>query len=72
VLSESVVGLLGGCLMMGRGADTSLLGLGHSYYADNRTIISDLFYLLRGHGPRERASLQQRKHRKDQLRVFAA
>ena len=43
--------------------DTSLLGLGHSYYADNRTILSDLFYLLRGQGPQERASLQQRKNR---------
>jgi esterase/lipase superfamily enzyme len=37
--------------------DTSLLGLGHSYYADNSTILSDLFALLRGRPPSERFGL---------------
>jgi esterase/lipase superfamily enzyme len=43
--------------------DTSLLGLRHSYYADNRTIVSDLFYLLRGHAPQDRAALRRKEHR---------
>ena len=43
------------------GVDTSLLGLWHSYYADNRTILSDLFYLIRGVKPDERAGLVRRK-----------
>lgn len=43
--------------------DTSLLGLKHSYYADNRTIVSDLFYLFRGNAPEERAALAKRTHR---------
>lgn len=37
--------------------DTSILGLGHSYYADNSTILSDLFALLRGRPPSERFGL---------------
>jgi esterase/lipase superfamily enzyme len=37
--------------------DTSLLG--HSYFAERRTVISDLFYLIRdGKGPEERHSLE--------------
>jgi esterase/lipase superfamily enzyme len=37
--------------------DTSLLGLNHSYFADNGTIISDLFTLLKGQPPQERFGL---------------
>jgi esterase/lipase superfamily enzyme len=37
--------------------DTSLLGLNHSYFADNRTILSDLFAVLRGVSPDDRPSL---------------
>ena len=37
--------------------DTSLLGLGHSYYADNGTILSDLFRLIRGDSVRDRFRL---------------
>ncbi len=39
--------------------DTSMLGLGHSYYADSRAILSDLFHLIRGDGPRDRFGLIQ-------------
>jgi hypothetical protein len=28
--------------------DTSMLGVYHQYYADNKTILSDLFQLMRG------------------------
>ncbi|MFL6414870.1 MAG: alpha/beta hydrolase [Bryobacteraceae bacterium] len=44
--------------------DTSLLALSHSYFADNRSILSDLFYLIRGNPPNERACLKAR-HRSD-------
>jgi esterase/lipase superfamily enzyme len=37
--------------------DTSLLGLNHSYFADNSTIVSDLFTLLKGQPPEERFGL---------------
>ena len=30
------------------GVETSLLGLRHLFYADNQSILSDLFYLIRG------------------------
>jgi esterase/lipase superfamily enzyme len=43
--------------------DTSLIGVLHSYYADNRAVVSDLFYLLRGTSPEDRAMLRQRSHR---------
>jgi esterase/lipase superfamily enzyme len=36
---------------------TSALGLGHSYYADNSTVLSDLFGLIRGRAPSERFGL---------------
>lgn len=38
--------------------DTSLLGLWHSYYADNQSILSDLFYLFRGVPANERVRLR--------------
>jgi esterase/lipase superfamily enzyme len=38
--------------------DTSILGLSHSYYADNTTILSDLFALFRGRPPAERFGLR--------------
>jgi esterase/lipase superfamily enzyme len=38
--------------------DTSLLGLGHSYYADNGTILSDLYRLIRGDSARDRFRLR--------------
>jgi esterase/lipase superfamily enzyme len=37
--------------------DTSTLGFSHSYYADNSTVLSDLFALLRGRPPAERFGL---------------
>ena len=39
--------------------DTSLVG--HSYYGDNRSVLSDMFYLLRGTPPDGRAGLRVRK-----------
>lgn len=38
--------------------ETSWLGLSHAYYADNSTILSDLFGLIRGRRPQERFGLQ--------------
>jgi esterase/lipase superfamily enzyme len=38
---------------------TSMLGLRHLYYADNSTILSDLFHLLRGRPPAERGRLDR-------------
>jgi esterase/lipase superfamily enzyme len=37
--------------------DTSLLGANHSYFADNTTILSDIFSLLRGRRPEDRFNL---------------
>jgi esterase/lipase superfamily enzyme len=37
--------------------DTSLVGLNHSYFADNSTLLSDLFNLFRGQAPNERFGL---------------
>jgi esterase/lipase superfamily enzyme len=37
--------------------DTSLLGFDHQYYGDNQTILSDLFYLLRGEPVEKRFGL---------------
>lgn len=39
---------------------TSVLGLRHQYYADNTTILSDLFHLLRGRPPQERGPTLER------------
>jgi esterase/lipase superfamily enzyme len=36
--------------------ETAILGLRHLYYADNSTIISDLFHLLRGRSPADRSA----------------
>ena len=36
--------------------DTSLMG--HSYYGDRRSVLSDVFYLLRGMAPSERSGIQ--------------
>jgi esterase/lipase superfamily enzyme len=41
--------------------DTSLLGAFHQYYADNGAIISDLYYLIRGNSPDQRARLRVRR-----------
>jgi esterase/lipase superfamily enzyme len=38
--------------------ETSWLGLSHAYYADNSTILSDLFGLIRGRRPSDRFGLQ--------------
>lgn len=38
--------------------DTDLVG--HFYYGDNRSVLSDVFYVLRGHLPRERSMLRDR------------
>jgi esterase/lipase superfamily enzyme len=40
--------------------DTSALGLKHLYYADNTTILSDIFQLLRGLSPAERGPRLER------------
>lgn len=37
--------------------DTSVLGLSHQYYADNRTVLSDLFRLIRGDPAEDRFGL---------------
>lgn len=37
--------------------------LGHSYYGNNRSILSDMFHLLRGRRPEERAALARAVHR---------
>ena len=42
--------------------DTASLGLFHQYYADNRTILSDLFQLLRGVRAEERFGLEPRSY----------
>lgn len=39
--------------------DTDLIG--HFYYGDNRTVLSDVFYLLRGKLPKERLGLELRR-----------
>lgn len=39
--------------------ETSAFGLGHSYYADNSTILSDVFGLIRGRRPDERFGLEK-------------
>jgi esterase/lipase superfamily enzyme len=41
--------------------DTSALGFYHSYYADNGTVLSDLFYLLQGKSPDERFGFDREK-----------
>jgi esterase/lipase superfamily enzyme len=49
--------------------DTSMLG--HSYFAEKRTVISDLFYLIRdGKGPDERHSLEPRTSSRGQYWAF--
>lgn len=51
--------------------DTSLLG--HSYFAEKRTVISDLFYLIgEGKGPSERHSLEPKNSPKGQYWAFKA
>ncbi|MBV9304391.1 MAG: alpha/beta fold hydrolase [Acidobacteriaceae bacterium] len=41
--------------------DTSMIGLSHSYFADNQSILSDLFYLIRGNPPAERTRLRRQE-----------
>lgn len=38
--------------------DTDLVG--HFYYGDNRSVLSDVFYVLRGHSPGDRSMLRAR------------
>ena len=38
--------------------DTSVLGMGHQYFADRRTILSDLYYFFRGEPASKRFSLR--------------
>jgi esterase/lipase superfamily enzyme len=42
------------------GVDTSLAGTNHSYYAEGKTILSDVHYLLRGDIPSKRFRLSVR------------
>ncbi|MGH9592082.1 MAG: alpha/beta hydrolase, partial [Bryobacteraceae bacterium] len=51
--------------------DTSLLGLGHSYFADNSTILSDLFRLIRGDAPRDRPRLRPAMSAQGPYWIFA-
>ena len=48
--------------------DTGLLG--HSYYADETSILSDMFYLFRGSRPEARAALRQMPHRDGRYWAF--
>jgi esterase/lipase superfamily enzyme len=43
--------------------DTNVLGLSHQYYADNRTVLSDLFQLLKGEPINGRFGLSQLRGR---------
>jgi esterase/lipase superfamily enzyme len=43
--------------------DTSLIGFSHQYYADNGTVLSDLFYVLKGNSIGKRFGLMQRQSR---------
>ena len=52
--------------------DTSILGLNHSYYADNTTFLSDLFHLLRGRPPAERFGLVSSKSSSGPYWLFRA
>ena len=36
--------------------------LGHSYYGEDRSILSDMFHMFRGRGPEERSALARRQH----------
>ena len=51
--------------------DTSLLGVGHQYYADNSTILADLFHLIRGEAARERFRLRLVNNGQGQYWVLA-
>lgn len=51
--------------------DTSLLGFGHSYYADNSTILSDLFRLIRGDAAGDRFRLSPMHNAQGEYWVFA-
>jgi len=51
--------------------DTSLLGLMHQYYADNSTILADLFHLIRGEDAHERFRLKPVNNVHGQYWVFA-
>jgi esterase/lipase superfamily enzyme len=43
--------------------NTSLLGLGHSYFGDERTVLTDLGYLLRAGLPAEKRGLKRALHK---------
>lgn len=51
--------------------DTSILGLGHSYYADNSTILSDLFRLIRGDSIDDRFRLRAVQNAQGKYWAFA-
>lgn len=50
--------------------DTSLLGWGHSYYADSSAILSDLFQLIQGNPARARFRLRMMNSSKGQYWAF--
>jgi esterase/lipase superfamily enzyme len=50
--------------------DTSFLGVGHSYYADNTTILSDLFRLFRGDLARDRFRLRPARNAEGTYWIF--
>jgi esterase/lipase superfamily enzyme len=50
--------------------DTSLLGLNHSYYADNAAILSDLFRLLQNDRPEKRFGLRAAENTAGKYWIF--
>jgi len=61
---QQVIGLSGLENVDASTTDTSKLGLGHSYYAEQFSLLADLRDLIRGHRPPERKStLEESRHR---------
>jgi len=51
--------------------DTSLLGVLHQYYADSKTILSDIFNLVRDTPPKGRFGLRSVQSQKGQYWLFS-
>jgi esterase/lipase superfamily enzyme len=51
--------------------DTSLVGVGHQYYADNSQILSDLYWLFRGNTPDKRFGLRPARAKDGAYWIFA-
>ena len=62
---QQVIGLSGLENVDASTTDTSKLGLGHSYYAEQFSLLADLRDLIRGHRPPERKStLEESRHQR--------